>query len=119
MPIERAQAQGCDGNIAICHILLKKAILLHKWPKVSYSFSLILAKTESYLISRPSHLRMEKVVYQTIKINSNRKLGGIYKNSNVFLYMVSQTLYLLSELFNFYYKTECNAVSLLAKYPVL
>ena len=40
MPIERAQAQGCDGNITICHVLQKKAILHLKWPKVSYSFSL-------------------------------------------------------------------------------
>ena len=40
MLIERAQAQGRDGNITICHVLLKKAILLHKRPKVSYSFSL-------------------------------------------------------------------------------
>ena len=40
MPIERAQAQGCDGNITICHVLQKKAILHLKWPKVEYSFSL-------------------------------------------------------------------------------
>ena len=40
MLIERAQAQGRDGNITICHVLWKKAILLHKRPKVEYSFSL-------------------------------------------------------------------------------
>ena len=38
MLIERAQAQGRDSNITICHVLLKKAILLHKRPKVSHSF---------------------------------------------------------------------------------
>ncbi len=27
MPIERAEAQGHDGNFTICHTLLKKAIL--------------------------------------------------------------------------------------------
>ena len=27
MPIERAQVQGCDGNITIRHVLLKTAIL--------------------------------------------------------------------------------------------
>ena len=34
------RAQGCDSTFTFCHVLLKKAILLNKRPKVSYSFSL-------------------------------------------------------------------------------
>ena len=37
MLIERAQVQGRDGNITICHVLWKKAILPHKRTLIRFS----------------------------------------------------------------------------------
>ena len=86
MPIERAQAQGCDGNITICHVLQKKAILHLKWPKVSYSFSLsvlIIPKAILFPIHRIYADLRFYVLKQKHKVKNGKQKYNIFVERNV------------------------------------
>ena len=68
MLIERAQAQGRDGNITICHVLWKKAILLHKRPKVEYSFSLTVVEERNTVIKPEETLDFFREFWKAVNI---------------------------------------------------
>ena len=101
MPTERTQAQGRDGNFNICHALLKKAILLHIWPKAFHpsettDFSEIggdRVKTKADIVKTCQWLHNGQNVNE-IKILKQLKwvfLGTIYSHTFWFLDAISSS----------------------------